>query len=61
MHVWHWGGDYLLGKMELFEGCQQTAELSARANTPVTVETSAGEGQYQDLQNQLQYNPGIYA
>lgn len=46
--------------MEFFENCQQTADLNARASNLVTYEMLAGEGQYQDIQNQLRFNPGTY-
>jgi hypothetical protein len=55
------GGDYLLWKTEFSERCQQTAEFNARANYPVTYEMLTGEGPYQDIQNQLQFNPDTYA
>jgi hypothetical protein len=47
--------------MKFFKIFQQAAELNARDNNPVTYEMLTGEGQYQDIQNQLQFNPGTYA
>ena len=55
------GGDDLLWKMECFGRCQQTAELKARADNSVSYEMLTGEGDYQDIQNQLHFNFGTYA
>lgn len=46
--------------MEFFENCQQTADLNAGASNLATYDMLAGEGRYQDIQNQLQFNPGTY-
>ena len=55
------GGDFLLWKSEFAEQCQNTADLNKRQNIPTTFEMLAGEGQYQEIAQQLNFDPGVYA
>lgn len=41
--------------------CQNTADLNHQQGIPITFEMLAGEGQYRDLQTQLNFNPAAYA
>ena len=39
---------------------QNTADLNKRQNIPTTFEMLAGEGQYQEIAQQLKFDPGVY-
>lgn len=55
------GGDYLLWRTEFVAQCQSTAVLNRTQGIPITFEMLAGEGQYLNLEDQLQHNPAVYA
>ena len=56
------GGDYLLWRGEYQENCKQTAQLNAlvgQAQRNLDMLTEAGT--YADLQQQILYDPGVFA
>lgn len=55
------GGEYLLWNSDFAGFCQNTADLNHQQGIPITFEMLAGEGQYRDLQTQLNFNPAAYA
>ncbi|XP_033620199.1 endogenous retrovirus group K member 10 Gag polyprotein-like [Fukomys damarensis] len=56
------GGDFLLWKSNFFDNCKETAHHNAQANMgQVNFEMLAGEGAYEDIIRQINYDPPVYA
>lgn len=55
------GGEDLLWNSDFAGFCQKTADLNHQQGSPITFEMLAGEGQYRDLQTQLNFSPAAYA
>ncbi|XP_066100423.1 endogenous retrovirus group K member 10 Gag polyprotein-like [Saccopteryx bilineata] len=55
------GGDYLLWKSKYVEVCRDTARRNAQANNGWTFDMLIGEGNFAISDNQMQYDPGLFA
>lgn len=56
-----WGGNYLFWKSEFVECCQVTVKINRANCIPGNLDMLAGIGAYEDLANQLNYQPSTYA
>lgn len=61
VRLWGSGGeDFLLRKSEFVEQCEKTVDLNRAQNIQTTFEMLAGEGQYQETAQKLEFDPGVY-
>lgn len=51
----------MLWKSEYVEQCQVTADKNEAQGIPITFDQLAGEGQYGNTEDQLQFNAAVYA
>lgn len=52
---------FYYGDSELAEQCQNTVEIDRAQQIPITFEMLAGEGQYHETAQQLNFNPAVYS